>query len=79
MSLEVWYPQDVINILAALSSAGELQGPEYHKALNDVALAFGVKSPTVGLLETPIYNYSDKPWRIVDAEAVTISNISRKD
>jgi hypothetical protein len=64
MSLEVWYPQDVINILRALASAGELQGPEYRKALDDVALAFGVGSgdSVSGLL----------PWRVVDAEARTV-------
>ena len=69
MSLEVWYPQDVINILAALSSAGELQGPEYHKALNDVALAFGVNLASIELR---------LPWRIVDAEAEVIGGPNPK-
>ena len=47
MGFEVWYPQDIQNILNALASAGELQGPEYHKALGDVALAFGVPARCV--------------------------------
>jgi hypothetical protein len=59
MALEVWYPQDVINILRALDSAGELQPEGYHKALNDVALAFGIKKLSVGNI---------LPWRVIDAE-----------
>jgi hypothetical protein len=42
VSLDVWYPDDVRRILIALASAGILQGPGYHKALGDVALAFGL-------------------------------------
>ena len=70
MAAEVWYPQDVINVLAALSSAGELQGPEYHKALHDVALAFG--------LETPDSLSGVLPWRVVDAEAVAVGGPNPK-
>jgi hypothetical protein len=50
MSLDVWYSQDIWRILASLASAGILQGPEYHKALRDVALAFGLvelPAPTI--------------------------------
>jgi hypothetical protein len=63
MSLDVWYPDDVIRILAALASAGELQGPEYHKALDDVALAFGV-----------LLVIADPPWRVVDSGARAIGS-----
>ena len=60
MGLDVWYPQDVVNILRAVASAGELHGPEYHKALNDVALAFGVEfGDSVSVILV---------WRVVDAE-----------
>jgi hypothetical protein len=40
--LELWYREDVIRILNAVAHAGELQGAEYHKAIRDVARAFGV-------------------------------------
>jgi hypothetical protein len=66
MSLDVWYPQDIQRVLVALASAGELQGPEYHKALDDVALAFGV-----------LLVIADPPWRAVDGEArATIGTVS---
>ena len=45
MALDVWFPDDVTRILTALSSAGCHYGPEYHAALRDVALAFGVDLP----------------------------------
>ena len=69
MSLEIFYPQDAIRILNALASAGELQGPEYHKALHDVALAFGVNLASIELR---------LPWRIVDAEAEVIGGPNPK-
>jgi hypothetical protein len=72
MTLDVWYPQDVINILRALASAGELQGPEYHKALDDVALAFGIALEGASI-ETPSTMPGVKgllPWRVVDEGAV---------
>jgi hypothetical protein len=42
MPLEVWFREDVARTLTALAAAGSRQGPEYHKALFDVAIAFGV-------------------------------------
>lgn len=42
MALDVFYPKDVRRILEALASSGDLRGPEYQRALADVALAFGV-------------------------------------
>ena len=46
MGLQVFYPEDVQRVLLALASAGAAHGPEYVKALGDVALAFGVRPPT---------------------------------
>jgi len=45
MALDLWYPNDVARILAALASAGSGNGPDYLRALHDVALAFGVRPP----------------------------------
>ncbi len=42
MSLNLWNREDVARILVALTSAGKAHGSEYHEALRDVALAFGV-------------------------------------
>lgn len=42
MGLDLWFQQDVERILTALAAAGDQRGPEYHKALGDVALAFGL-------------------------------------
>ena len=42
MALDMWFRDDVTRILTALASAGDQHGPEYQKALSDVALAFGV-------------------------------------
>jgi len=45
MGLDLWFREDVARILDALAAAGDLRGPEYHKALSDVARAFGVAAP----------------------------------
>ena len=45
MSLKVWVRDDIADILAGLASAGAAHGPEYQKALADVALSFGVTPP----------------------------------
>ena len=45
MSLRVWVRDDIADILAGLASAGAAYGPEYQKALADVALSFGVAPP----------------------------------
>lgn len=42
MGLDVWFRNDVERILTALAAAGELHGPEYRRALEDTALAFGL-------------------------------------
>ena len=42
MALDLWFREDVARILTALAAAGSERGPEYHKALWDVALAFGL-------------------------------------
>ena len=57
MALEVYFSNDVQRILLALASAGQLHGPEYHQALRDVALAFGVEPPV-------------EAWRVVEPEPV---------
>ena len=44
--LQIFYPEDIQRVLLALASAGAARGPEYVKALGDVALAFGVQPPT---------------------------------
>ena len=43
MGLDLWFRDDVRRILDALAAAGDERGPEYHKALADVAIAFGVE------------------------------------
>ena len=45
MALDVYWPRDIERVLLALASAGAGRGPEYHAALADLALAFGVASP----------------------------------
>ena len=45
MSLRFWFMDDITSILTGLASAGEAHGPEYQKALADVALSFGVAPP----------------------------------
>lgn len=63
MSLQVYYPQDIKRVLAALASAGDLHGPEYRKALHDVALAFGVD----------LSRHRDKlSWTVLDAPALAL-------
>jgi hypothetical protein len=42
MALDLWFREDVARILTALAAAGSERGPEYHKALFDVGLAFGL-------------------------------------
>ena len=42
MALDLYFKDDIIRILTAISSAGDQHGPEYQKALGDVALAFGI-------------------------------------
>jgi hypothetical protein len=54
MALDLWFREDVQRILTALASAaGEAHGPQYLKALADVALAFGVAAPTDGSRHRP--------------------------
>lgn len=55
MGLAVFYSEDIQRVLLALASAGAAYGPEYVKALGDMALAFGVEPPT-----------PTKIWREVD-------------
>lgn len=50
MSLDVWFRSDVQRILAAVSAAGDLHGPDYRRAVEDVGIAFGV---TVDHLRPP--------------------------
>ena len=38
----IWFQKDVRRILLALAAAGCERGPEYHKALSDCAIAFGL-------------------------------------
>lgn len=45
MGLGVHFSEDIAKILAGLASAGDRYGPEYHKALADVAIALGVQVP----------------------------------
>jgi hypothetical protein len=66
MSLEVYYQQDVARILTALASAGDRYGPEYHKALADVALAFGLKQPPVATVWH--LSCTTSTGRVVEAE-----------
>lgn len=67
MSLEVWFRQDIQRVLAGLASAGSVRGPEYFKALYDVAISFGVR------IEMPpehervtVYERDDAVWRIIE-------------
>lgn len=62
MALEVFYSQDILNALLALASAGELHGPEYHKALHDVALAFGLQPMAL------------QRWQVIDSDLVGVEN-----
>jgi len=52
VGLDLWFREDVLRILAALSSSGAGRGPEYQQALADVAIAFGVQVPA-GELTAP--------------------------
>jgi len=54
---EVFTTYDVKRILVALASAGVSRGSEYHQALCDVALAFGIELPP------------STRWRVVDANS----------
>lgn len=63
MALDVYYPTDIKRVLAALSSSGELRGPEYQKALHDVALAFGVEF---------WHQRQDLSWTITDAPVLAL-------
>lgn len=65
---QVFSQEDVQRILAALSSAGELQGPEYHKALSDVALALGLSGRGMPL-RVPYRGPDATAWRIARALA----------
>ena len=38
----LWRKSDIERVIKALASAGANRSPEYHAALNDVALAVGV-------------------------------------
>ena len=38
----LWRKSDIERVIKALASAGKDRSPEYHAALNDVALAVGV-------------------------------------
>lgn len=55
MGLGVYFAEDIGHILAALASAGCQHGPEYQKALADVARALGIAGaawvPAVYVLE----------------------------
>ena len=42
MGLDLWNQTDIRRVLDGLASAGADRGPEYHRALCDVALSFGV-------------------------------------
>ena len=42
MSLDMWFRDDVVRILAAVASAGEQHSADYHRAIRDVALGFGL-------------------------------------
>ena len=44
MAINMWTQTDVARLLEALAQAADLHGPEYHKALRDVALCFGIRS-----------------------------------
>lgn len=48
MGLDLWFRADVERILDAVGAAGDLRGPEYHKALADVARAFGLNRDSAG-------------------------------
>jgi len=61
MGLQVYYPQDIERVLLALASAGSMHGPEYHKALSDTAIAFGVLFP----LPPEAWQEVETDWREV--------------
>jgi hypothetical protein len=67
MALDLWFREDVARLLAALAAAGDLHGPEYHKALAGVALAFGVHVVSAGAA-APIGDHRRADlWRRVEA------------
>ena len=68
MGLDLWFREDVARILAALASAGDHYGPNYQKALADVALAFGVTPPANGgdrvkILDVTPRRYLADSWK----------------
>ncbi len=69
MGLGVYFSEDIAKILAGLASAGDRYGPEYHKALSDVAIALGVQAPRPNMtMARPAVRIVEEPTRMLAAE-----------
>jgi hypothetical protein len=68
MGLGVYFSEDIAKILAALSSAGDRYGPEYHKALTDVAMAVGVRVSLPMMMTKPTVRVVEDQARLLAAE-----------